>query len=354
MRFLWSEVEAAFNGIADQAAEDARAGVDRSAGRARGVSAQRGQIFRTGRTGCGRSGSATRWAGGRSGRASARAVKRAQALDEELRRVRLGPLYRPNATLRELYEAYLDQYDVAPSTVAFLKDNMKPALDDLRRRADRRAARRQDRGLAQERCRRASATASLRSLRQVLAAGVRWKWIEDNPAALVKNPEPKPGEIDPFESWAEIDAIDAELDEVGGALVQFLCGTGVRPEEAFGGEWRDVDLERAHVPRAARVREGPAEGLRQDRRLDAGGPAPRAHGARRSKQMPGKRRGILFPAPEGGRIDINNWRNRSWTPASRPRASSTAASTTCGTRTRPGRWRLGSTSSRWLAGWARA
>jgi integrase len=27
------------------------------------------------------------------------------------------------------------------------------------------------------------------------------------------------------------------------------------------------------------------------------------------------RRGILFPAPEGGRIDINNLRNRSWTPS---------------------------------------
>ena len=26
-------------------------------------------------------------------------------------------------------------------------------------------------------------------------------------------------------------------------------------------------------------------------------------------------RGILFPAPEGGRIDINNWRSRQWTPA---------------------------------------
>jgi integrase len=27
------------------------------------------------------------------------------------------------------------------------------------------------------------------------------------------------------------------------------------------------------------------------------------------------RRGRVFPAPEGGRIDINNWRHRSWTPA---------------------------------------
>ena len=113
---------------------------------------------------------------------------------EELRRVRMGPLYRPNATLRELYEAYLAQYDVAPSTIAFLKDNMKPALASFgderigELRVDRIAAWRKS--LPEGKRYR-----GLRSLRQVLAAGVRWKWIEDNPAALVKNPEPKPGEI---------------------------------------------------------------------------------------------------------------------------------------------------------------
>jgi integrase len=32
------------------------------------------------------------------------------------------------------------------------------------------------------------------------------------------------------------------------------------------------------------------------------------------EQLP-YRKGILFPAPEGGRVDINNWRNRSWTPS---------------------------------------
>lgn len=31
--------------------------------------------------------------------------------------------------------------------------------------------------------------------------------------------------------------------------------------------------------------------------------------------MPSGRRGVVLPAPEGGRIDINNWRNRSWTPS---------------------------------------
>jgi integrase len=29
----------------------------------------------------------------------------------------------------------------------------------------------------------------------------------------------------------------------------------------------------------------------------------------------GHRRGLLFPAPAGGHIDINNWRGRRWTPA---------------------------------------
>jgi integrase len=33
------------------------------------------------------------------------------------------------------------------------------------------------------------------------------------------------------------------LDIVLDTLVSFLVGTGVRPEEACGGEWRDVDLE---------------------------------------------------------------------------------------------------------------
>jgi len=124
----------------------------------------------------------------------------------------------------------------------------------------------------------------------VLPAAVRWKWIEDNPAALVKNPEPRPGEIHPFDSWEEIDAIGDELDASGAALVAFLCGTGVRPEEAFGGEWRDVDLER----RVFMVRRAFAKGRLKD------------------------------------------------------------YAKTTGTRTRHGAWRQASTSSRWRDGWARA
>src|SRR5919107_934786 len=68
---------------------------------------------------------------------------------------------------------------------------------------------------------------SHRALRQVLQAAVRWRWIEDNPAVHVKNPEPRAGEIDPFSSWEELDAIAAELDLCYGTLVVFLAGTGV-------------------------------------------------------------------------------------------------------------------------------
>jgi integrase len=185
------------------------------------------------------------------------------------------------------------------------------------------------------------------TLRQVLAAGVRWKWVEDNPAALVKNPERKPGEIDPFDSWAEI---DAALDEVGGALVQFLCETGVRPEEAFGGEWRDVDLER----RMFRVRRAYAKGRLKDFANTAG--STRAVPLRERvvsvlEAMPGNRRGILFPAPEGGRVPSTTGAIASGRRPSRRRRQA-AGSTTCGTRTRRGAWRPALTSSRWPGGWA--
>jgi integrase len=81
-----------------------------------------------------------------------------------------------------------------------------------------------------------------RALRQVLEAAVRWKWIEENPARLVKNPAPPARELHPFESWAEVDAVAVELGDRYGPLVICLVGTGLRPEEAFGLEWRDVDL----------------------------------------------------------------------------------------------------------------
>src|SRR5919109_3021239 len=40
----------------------------------------------------------------------------------------------------------------------------------------------------------------------------RWRWIDENPARHVRNPRPQAPEIQPFESWQEIEAIAAELE----------------------------------------------------------------------------------------------------------------------------------------------
>ena len=189
---------------------------------------------------------------GDDGMSLAVAPLRARAVNEPRLHLRPAPdrrprpdglLHRPVATLRELVDSYVAQYDAAPSTVAWLKDNTRPALY---RFGDEPIA-----ALTVERVATWRATVpegkryrSHRALRQVLHAAVRWRWIDDNPAVHVKNPEPRPGEIHPFEVWEELDAIADELEVVSGVLVTFLAGTGVRPEESFGAEWRDVDLER--------------------------------------------------------------------------------------------------------------
>jgi hypothetical protein len=52
----------------------------------------------------------------------------------------------------------------------------------------------------------------------------------------VKNPEPRPGEIHPFDSWQELDAIADEMTVASGVLVIFLAGTG----SGLRGLWRRV------------------------------------------------------------------------------------------------------------------
>jgi integrase len=275
------------------------------------VSSQRGQLFRA---------PAGTWAirfydarGQRHQRNGFRTRGEArEALDEELRRVRLGPLFRPRATVRELADAFLEQHEGAPSTAAWLRYNLDTACNKLgSERIGELSA--QQVGAWRASLPEKRRYPAHRALRQALEAALRWKWIEENPAALVKNPAPKLGEIDPFESWAEIDAIVPEFNLVGGVLVEFLVGTGVRPEEAFGAEWRDVDL----AGRTVTVRRAFAKGRlkhytkteRSRRRVPL-----RARTLTALERLE-RRRGILFPNEAGKRMDINNFRHRHWTPS---------------------------------------
>ena len=299
VRFVWSEVEAVWN-----CTQQLHAG-------GRGVTSQRGQVFRA---------PARSWAiryydaaGERRQRNGFRTRKEARAaLDEALRRVRLGPLFRPRMTLRELDVAYLEQYDAAESSAKWLRYNLGTAEKQL---GDVRISELSARQIAMWRTslpesRRHPAH---RALRQVLTAAVRWKWIEENPAALVKNTAPRVGEIDPFETWDEIDAIVAELDIVHGVLVEFLVGTGLRPEEAFGADWAEVDLQAGIFTVQRAFAKGQLKRYAKTERSRRRVPVR----ARTLNALEGldRRSGILFPNQAGARIDINNFRGRGWTPA---------------------------------------
>ena len=254
----------------------------------------------------------------------------------------------------QLYDAYLEQYDVAPSTVAFLKDNMKPALATFgderigELRVDKIAAWRKSlpEGKRYRGAARAAPGARGRRALEVDRGQPGGAASRTRSRSRARSTRSSRG--------TEIDAIDAELDEVGGALVAVPVRDG-RP--AGGGVRRRVARRRPRapdVPGAPRVREGPAEGLRQDGRLDARGAAARARGRGAGGDARQAPRDPASPRPRAAGSTSTTGATASGRRASRRRASSTAGSTTCGTRTRRGAWRPGSTSSRWRAGWARA
>lgn len=234
------------------------------------------------------------------------------ALDEELRKVALGTLYRPNATLRELVDTYMEQYDAAPSSHAWMEHALGKSLE---RFADRPIGSLEALDVARWRngLPEKSRQGAHRALRQVLEAAVRWGWVERNVATAVKNPMHPREEFTPFASWEDVEAVAVELGSVFGPWAIFSVGTGVRPEEAFGANWADVDLE----ARTFTVQRAYAKG-----RLK---PYPKTVRSRRKIPLRGKvvealellprTEDVLFPAPGGGRVDVNNIRSRTWAPA---------------------------------------
>jgi integrase len=145
----------------------------------------------------------------------------------------------------------------------------------------------------------------MRALRQTFAAGVRYGYMGSNPAvAAGDNPAPKPRPVRAY-TLAELDALEAELGPEYGPFVPLVAATGLRPLE-----W--ALLERGDIDRTSRlltVRGTKTAGSRREAPLTG-----RALGA--LDRLPARLdTPLLFPAPGGGPLNLNNFRRREWAPA---------------------------------------
>lgn len=214
----------------------------------------------------------------------------------------------------EFCERFLEAQTTAPSTVATLRDRLRPArerfgnwkLSDLEYAAADIAAWRAS-------LPEGSRFRHTAALRQCLAAAVRWRYLTRNPAVDAgPNPKPRRPEVDPI-TPDELSAILAELGPPDRQLVAFAAATGLRPEEWCALERHDRDGHRMLVQRKY------AKG-----RLT---PYPKTAEARRSvplsdvandalEQLPPRiDTPLIFPAAQGGHRRLDNWRSRVWYPA---------------------------------------
>src|ERR671914_1284946 len=238
----------------------------------------------------------------------------AEALERELERLRRERRVSRSLTLAELVEAYLAQHDVEPVTIEKLRWLLGKAVAVF---GERPVGELRSEELAAWRIAlspgyRFDAT---QALRQVLARAVVWGMIDVNPAKLgVDNPSPRRRDQRPFESWAELDAVAANLPPRYRPMVIFAAATGLRPAEWLALEWRDIDLQ----ARVVYIHRSFTKG-----RLKC----PKTEASRRAvplqtialdaleQQRAGRRGALVFPAERGGYLDRHNFRNREWKPA---------------------------------------
>ncbi len=224
----------------------------------------------------------------------------------------------PDLTLAEFVPLYLDRHaaGVRPRTIEALRWRLGVAaevfgdipLADLERMSGEVAS---WRAKLPERSRFAITAA----LRQALGAAVRWGYMNQNPATQAgRNPQPPPRPMRAFTN-EEVEAISVELSAMYAPLPAFAAATGLRPEEWQATERRDVD-------RGERV-------LDVRRTVSSGEVVELGKTARSRRQVPLSRRALealdalpprldtplLFPAPGGGPLNLDNFRRREWAPA---------------------------------------
>jgi integrase len=240
---------------------------------------------------------------------------------DEVLALRRGDLPHPDVlpTVNQLVDGFLASHDVDPATTNKLKYELAHAkrqfgtlrIDELR-----------PLDLAAWRATLPPRTRHqpFGSFKQVLEQAVALGLLQSNPCARIKNKRARldeDREIRPFESWDEVEAIADELPEHYRAIPVVLVGTGLRPEELYGLERRDLD-RKAGVLSVERVysqgRLKPCmKSSRQRRRVPL-----RAKVLEALDSMPARiDTPVLFPTSDGGRIRHATFRLRHWAPALR-------------------------------------
>lgn len=243
---------------------------------------------------------------------------------EALRRGDVAALRRHDMpTLRELVDEFTAQHVAEASTIASLRFRLRyalegPALDGKAGWAEVKIDRLNptEIGAWRKVLPTRSAFGIHKCFRQVLHYAVRAKLIEENPASLVPNPEPKRTEVQTF-TLEELDAVSAELPRSLRAVPVFAALTGLRPCEWMALERADVDKRAGDVTVRRTVVDGALKPYgKTDRSLRAV-PLP-ARAAQALDEHPTRLdTRVLFPGARGGPLALSPFRHRDWNPALR-------------------------------------
>jgi integrase len=241
--------------------------------------------------------------------------RRVATLKEKQHRRRLGldeaEERRPDITFGALADLFVEQYQHSSRSKRTLEERLEYA-----RRAfgplNVRTLRPEAIGVWNARLELSPTTRghALKALKRVCAAGVEWGYLATNPVK-VKSPNPAKRRVRPFESWDDVYKVAAKAG-VYGPLIRFACATGLRPQEWQALEWQDIDFtaRELHVRRTL-----------QDGQIRAAG---KTDGSLRTVQLQAVALealnkltrplagGLIFRAPEGGVINLSNYRRRVW------------------------------------------
>ena len=155
----------------------------------------------------------------------------------------------------------------------------------------------------------------MQALRRTLGAAVRWGYMTRNPATLAgRNPQPSSRTVRSF-TRAEVDALALELSPIYQPLPAFAAATGLRPGEWQALERRDVDRRTCILTVRRTVSSGEVIELAKTERSRRQVPLSRRALAAIDSLPPRLDTPLLFPAPAGGVLNLNNWRRREWAPA---------------------------------------